>query len=174
MDHLVRLAGRPGERPADRGTLAALRAWSRSGSQHLAYAPLADLFNRSGIGADRLDDPIWTAIPTLFAWHRHHDPSVGGGIGVTLRKVAGDHMESFEAHFRRLLACDGIHELIDVLPRYVRRAESAGVPINFVVLYWDLRRWSQSQESARDVKVRWARDYFTEFAANNESGAEAE
>lgn len=161
VDHLVRLGGSPGGRPVDRGTLAALRAWSRSGSRYLALAPMAALFTRSGIGADALDDPVWTAIPTLYAWHRRHARDSHGGFGKTLRTVAGANRETFDAHFRRLLACDGILELVGLLPRYVRRAESQA-SIDFVRLYWDLHEWRQSAESARAVKVRWAREYFTE------------
>lgn len=170
VNHLVRLAGTPGGRPADRGTLAALRAWSRNASQHLAYAALADLFARSGIHATALEDPVWTAIPNLFAWHRRHDPKAGG-LGRTLQSIAGSDRKNFDAHFRRLLACDGLPELIGLLPRYVRRAEASARAIDFVRLYWDLRRWGQSPESAREVKVRWAREYFTETANDRETEA---
>lgn len=56
---------------------------------------------------------------------------------MTLRRVAGaNRKKNFDTHFRRLLACDGIRELLGLLPTYVRRAEAAGAPLDFVRLYW--------------------------------------
>ncbi|MCC7373381.1 MAG: type I-E CRISPR-associated protein Cse2/CasB [Verrucomicrobiales bacterium] len=177
VDQLIRLSGSPRGRPVDRGVLATLRAWSRSASQYRAYGTLADLFNRAGIGADGLDDPIWTAIPTLYAWHQRHDLTIGGGFGKTLGLHAGAKRKSFDAHFRRLLACEKIEDLIGLLPRYVRRVgrpETKGTPIDFVLLYRDLRRWSQSPESARAVKVRWAGEYYAESLNDLEAKAKGD
>ncbi len=164
IDTLVRLLVEKAEPPKgkkpDRGTLAALRAWSRDASRHLAFAPMADLLNRSGVGTKRLDDPVWTAIPVLFAWHRRHTAEPWHNFGVTCRKLAGDKREAFDNHFRRVLACDSIEDLLALLPTYVRRAEGAGVPVNYARLHWDLSDWRKSPEDARKVKVRWAKEYF--------------
>jgi CRISPR type I-E-associated protein CasB/Cse2 len=164
IDRLVRLLVEKAEpsqgKPGDRGTLAALRAWSRDASKHLAFAPMADLLNHSGAGVQRLDDPVWTAIPALFAWHRRHTPNPRHNFGVTCRNLAGDRREAFDAHFRRILACDSFDNLLGLLPTYVRRAEAASEPINFTLLFWDLTQWRKSPEGARAIKVRWAKQYY--------------
>lgn len=157
---LVEKAEPPSGKPVDRGTLAALRAWSRDASRHLAFAPMADLFNRSGAGVGLLHDPVWTAIPELFAWHRRHTSDPRHNFGVTCRELAGDNRETFDTHFRRILACRHIGILLNLLPTYVRRAEAAGKAINYTRLFWDLMDWRKSPEAAREVKVRWAREYF--------------
>ena len=164
IDKLVRLLVEKAEpsngKTNDRGTLASLRAWSRDASRYMAFAPMADLLNRSGAGVKRLDDPVWTAIPALFAWHRRHTAEPWHNFGVTCRNLAGDKRETFDTHFRRILACDGIENLLVLLPTYVRRAKVAGEPINYARLHWDLTDWRKSPEDAREVKVRWAKEYF--------------
>jgi len=164
IDTLVRLLVEKAEPPKgkkpDRGALVALRAWSRDASRHLAFAPMADLLNRSGVGTNRLDDPVWTAIPVLYAWHRRHTADPRHNFGVTCRNLAGDQRETFDTHFRRVIACDSVEDLLALLPTYVRRAEAVGEPINFARLHWDLAAWRKSAEEARKVKVRWAKDYF--------------
>ncbi|MDD5349238.1 MAG: type I-E CRISPR-associated protein Cse2/CasB [Chthoniobacteraceae bacterium] len=162
---LVRLldakANPPKGRAPDRGTLALLRAGSRPGSQHLAYAPLADLLNQAGAGASRLDDPVWRAIPTLFAWHRIHTSAPWCNFGFTGRRLAGSDRETFDAHFRRILACDTVDELLKLLPAYVRRAAANSVPINYVRLFWDLCEWRKSPEDAQGAKICWAKAYYS-------------
>lgn len=165
IDKLVRLldakANPTKGRVPDRGTLALLRAGSRTSSQHLAYGPLADLLNQSGAGCSRLDDPVWTAIPVLFAWHRLHTSEPWCNFGVTCRKLAGSDRETFDTHFRRVLACDSVDEILKLLPGYVRRAASASVPINYIRLFWDLFEWRKSPESAQEIKVGWAKSYYS-------------
>jgi len=164
IDKLVRLLVQMAEpskgHKSDRGTLAALRAWSREASRHLAFAPMADLLNRSGIGTNRLDDPVWTAIPVLFAWHRRHTAEPWHNFGTTCRNLASEKRETFDAHFRRILACDSLESLLALLPTYVRRAEAEAASINYARLYWDLNVWRKSPEDARAIKVAWAKEYF--------------
>lgn len=146
--------------PQDRGTLSALRAWWRPATQHLALPVMADLFARCGVGSQRLDDDVWTALPAFFAWHRKHTAETYSNFGSTCRHIAGETRETFDAHFRRILACEKVDDAIEVLQRQIRRAAAEGIAINYYQLGIDLLQWRKSAKDAQSVKVRWAKEYF--------------
>lgn len=156
MQLLVKLEGPP----QDRGALSALRSWWRPASRHLALPVMADLLARSGIGTQRLDDPVWTALPALFAWHRRHRSEGRTNFGTTCRGLAGDQRETFDTHFRRVLAAERVEDLIEILRRHLLRAATEGVALDYRQLGIDLLQWRKSPEAAREVKVRWAKEYF--------------
>ncbi len=120
---------------------------------------MADLLARCGIGTSRLDDPVWTALPALFAWHRRHQAGASN-FGATCRVLAGEKRETFDTHFRRVLAADRIEDLIAVLRRHLLRAATESVALDYRQLGIDLLQWRKSPDAARKVKVRWAKEYF--------------
>jgi CRISPR type I-E-associated protein CasB/Cse2 len=159
LEKLVQLLVNLEGPPQDRGALSTLRAWWRPASRHLAIPVMADLLTRCGVGSQRLDDETWTALPALFAWHRKHSKE-SWNFGTTCRFMAGENRETFDAHFRRILACEQIGDLIEVLQRYFRRAATEGISVNYHQLGIDLLQWRKSAADAQKVKVRWAKEYF--------------
>lgn len=159
LERLVQLLMQLEGPPQDRGALSALRVWWRPASRHLALPVMADLLARSGIGTSRLDDPVWTALPALFAWHRRHLAGASN-FGATCRALAGDQRETFDTHFRRVLAAERIEDLIEVIRRHLLRAAADGVAVDYRQLGIDLLQWRKSPDAARKVKVRWAKEYF--------------
>jgi CRISPR type I-E-associated protein CasB/Cse2 len=160
LDKLVQLLVKLEGPPQDRGALSALRSWWRPVSRHLAMPVMADLLARCGVGTQRLDDPVWTALPALFAWHRRHEADGRSNFGTACRKLAGDQRETFDTHFRRVLAAERVSDLVGVIRRHLLRAATEGVSLDYKQLGIDLLQWRKSPEDARDVKVRWAKEYF--------------
>ncbi len=159
LDRLVQLLVNLEGPPQDRGALSALRSWWRPASRHLALPVMADLLARSGIGTGRLDDPVWTALPALFAWYRRHESGGRTNFGTTCRRLAGDQRETFDTHFRRVLAAEDIETLVGIIRRHLLRAGQE-IALDYKKLGIDLLQWRKSPESAREVKVRWAKEYF--------------
>jgi CRISPR type I-E-associated protein CasB/Cse2 len=158
------------ENQRDLGKLSALRAWWRPSARYIAVPVMGDLLLKAGVGP-RFDDPVWTALPALFAIHRLHTERGRFNLGATCRELAGAARETFAPHFRRLLACGTIEELIERLRRLVQRAKAEGVAVNYLQLGIDMLQWRKSAEDAQEVKTRWAKEYFrvpeeTETPAN--------
>jgi CRISPR type I-E-associated protein CasB/Cse2 len=160
LEKLVQLLVKLEGPPQDRGALSALRAWWRPATRHLAIPVMADVLARCGVGSQRLDDEVWTALPALFAWHRKHTAETYVNFGNTCRRIASERRETFDAHFRRILACEKVGDVIEILHRYTRRAATEGIAINYHQLGIDLLQWRKSAEDAQKVKVRWAKEYF--------------
>lgn len=160
LEKLVQLLVKLEGPPKDRGALSALRAWWRPATRHLAIPVMADLLARCGAGSQRLDDDVWTALPALFAWHRQHTAKAPSNFGATCRQIAGVKRDAFDTHFRRILACGKVDEVIEVLRHHFRRAATQGIAINYRQLGIDLFQWRKSAEDAKNVKVRWAKEYF--------------
>lgn len=173
LERLVQLLVKLEGPPQDRGALSALRAWWRPASRHVALPVMADLLARCGAGSDRLSDEVWTALPALFAWHRRHVAGKWSNFGTTCRELAGEKRETFDTHFRRLLACEGVQELINQLQRQVQRAAAQGVALDFRQLGIDLLQWRKSPEDAGKVKVRWAKEYYRAPAEAEDEAAPA-
>jgi CRISPR type I-E-associated protein CasB/Cse2 len=156
VDALVKISEQ-----GDRGKLAALRYWFRLATQHFAYPVLADLLAKAGLGPNALDeDSIWCLIPALYAWNPNHTDEPFHNFGTTCRIIAGDKRDAFAAHFRRIMACDALADVMEILQPYVRRAAAAKVSVNYKNLGYDLFRWRKSEEDARDIKTRWSREYY--------------
>lgn len=154
----------------DRGLTAHLRKyWSPTA--RLPYA--IPVLGRLRI-IEKTADEITAA---LFAEHCHqsllHQPG-GPTLGRACLRLAGgspqaDGFESFDRHFRRLLACESFDELGRQLARIVKRLKRDGIPLDYNRLLWDLRNWPKKSDQ---VKTRWAMDFYqapAELAAAVES-----
>jgi len=135
----------------DRGAMADLRCALNLAKLPRAWPLLARL---GGIGNPRIE-----TIAGLFAYHP--DETYTGNLGTTCLRLKGQN-ESFDARFRRLLACDR-DEICERLRPVILAAKAKGIPVNYEQLFVDLHWW----ESA---KARWAQEYWgapgTEEATN--------
>ncbi len=142
----------------DRGLTAHLRKyWSPT--SRLSYAvPVLGRLRIIG----KLPDEITAA---LFAEHCRqsllHQPG-GPTLGRACLRLAGgspqaDGFESFDRHFRRLLACESLDELGNQLARIVKRLQRDGIPLDYNRLLWDLRDWPDASDQ---VKTHWAMDFY--------------
>jgi CRISPR type I-E-associated protein CasB/Cse2 len=112
------------------------------------------------LGEPKLADAI-TA--TLYAENPHHQLG-GSSLGKALLRLAGGStqahgFDSFERHFRRLLACNAgdLEEVGEQLHRLFKRLERENISLDYNRLLWDLRSWRNKSE---DIKTRWARDFW--------------
>lgn len=139
----------------DRGVMADLRHGLSRATEYRAWPHIASW-------GCRLDDDrerrIWLTVAAGFAIHQRTVDT--GNMGTVLRAIAtGDGrgekgLETFDARFRRLLACSSAGEACDQLVGVLRTAEGKNVPVNFARLFTDLRYWGDK------VKVRWAAEYW--------------
>lgn len=141
----------------NRGNRAELRRYWSPGTRHYAYPHLG----RLGIlgGKNKANE----IVAALFAEHPEH--KLGGQrFGQAALNLAGgspkaNEFDSFERHFRRLLACDAadLEELGRQIHRIVKRMSKKSIVFDYNRLLWDLRRWESKSE---DVKTNWARDFW--------------
>lgn len=137
----------------DRGVMANLRRGFSPATEHRAWPHVARLCD--------LEKP-WSRLPVqtvCAAFATHPADTAAGNFGDTLRRIAcdqggADGLASFEARFRRLLACDDQQELCARLPAVVRAAKAKEVPVNYARLYGDICYWGDA------VKLRWASSYW--------------
>ncbi len=126
----------------DRGAMADLRCALSATKLPRAWPLLARV---GGIGNPRIE-----AVAGLFAYHP--DEAHEGNLGTTCLRLKGQS-ESFDARFRRLLACDR-DEICERLRPVVLAARAKGIPVNYEELFADLCYWGDN------VKARWAREYW--------------
>jgi CRISPR system Cascade subunit CasB len=142
----------------DRGAMADLRCALNPAKLPRAWPLLARV---GGIGNPRVE-----SIAGLFAYHS--DESHTGNLGTTCLRLRRQN-ESFDARFRRLLACD-CDEICGRLGPVILAAKAKGIPVNYEQLFADMFYWSDR------VKARWANEYWgapeTE-AATQATAAEA-
>lgn len=153
----------------DRGNRAELRRFWSPATLHYAYPVLGRLgiFNQRNPGAiTRNPDAITAA---LYAVSPHHAPN-GLRVGQACRKLAGDKgFESFEKHFRRLLASEDLQEVGDQLHRIFKRLDRDSIALDYNRLLWNLRKWNKE---SGEIKTRWAMDFWqapAEAATDSES-----
>lgn len=169
--------------PADRGRLATLR---RAAGRPLREVVDAHWFYglTTELGYPEREDELLFLVATLIASHRPslraparlaEPPTVQEkrNFGWTVRRLreAGAMSDTSAAvRMRQLLDAqldfDGANELGKRLRRLVALADSRGVPVNWVVLLDDLRRWS---DGTRRAQKEWARAC---FAKEPKGGAE--
>lgn len=154
----------------DRGKLAALRRGLTDNPRlHVDAWPVI-----AGFGGD-IGQPACVATAALFA--SHPEESTARNFGETCRRIAlgdgKDIAESFERRFRRLLACDGVEDVIGQLRSWVRLAASNGVGVNYESLFADLWNWPWY---ADDIRVKWAKAFWQsgEAAAPQNSQASSQ
>lgn len=126
----------------DRGAMSYLRCALAPARRHRAWPWLARI---GGI-----DDPVAETIAGCYAYHPEETPH--GNFGDTCRILAGQH-NSFDARFRRLLACDREELCVRIRP-VVLAAKSKGIPVNYEMLGADLLWWGDR------VRTRWAQAYW--------------
>jgi len=142
-------------RAGDRGIMADLRHGFSPATEYRAWPHIAkwcDLTN------DR-QRKIITTIAAGFAVHKRTAQS--GSLGQVMRLLAitgqqnvDEALMTFDARFRRLLACSSAEEVCEHLPGIIKAAERKGVTICFQTLYDHLWHWGER------VKLMWARDYW--------------
>lgn len=146
----------------DRGSRAGLRRFWSPATLHYAYPVLG----RLGIPNPGNPDAITAA---LYAVSPHH-ASNGLRIGQACRKLAGDKgLESFERHFRRLLASGDLQEVGGQLHRIFKRLERESISLDYQEVLKNLRFWKSYSET---VKARWAMDFWqapAELSTDSES-----
>lgn len=110
-----------------------------------------------------LTDPRQCAIYALVAAAygiQPEAPAESTDFGATVRKLAyggGESAsQSFDAGFRKLLACRDAIELKDQLPRFFKAASQKNVPIDHQRLLDDLASW----EYGNRIRLQWAQSYF--------------
>jgi CRISPR system Cascade subunit CasB len=125
----------------DRGAMADLRCALNPAKLPRAWPLLARV---GGIGNPRIE-----TVAGLFAYHPGETDI--GNLGTTCLCLK-EQNQSFDARFRRLLACD-CDEICDRLRPVILAAKAKGIPVNYEQLFVDLCWW----ESA---KARWAKEYW--------------
>lgn len=126
----------------DRGAMADLRCALNPTKLPRAWPLLALV---GGIGNARIE-----VVAGLFAYHP--DETHEGNLGTTCLRLKGEN-ESFEARFRRLLACDR-DEICERLHPVILAAKAKGIPVNYEELFTDLCYWGDK------VKERWAQKFW--------------
>lgn len=143
----------------DRGMMADLR---HGFSGTTAYRAWPHIVRWCHDFTNKRERTIMLTVAAGFATHLK--TSGNGNMGTVFRQIAtGDGkgekgMESFDARFRRFLACSSAEEVCDHLPGVMRAAERKGILVNFVRLYRDLQYWNER------TKVEWASEYWRGLA----------
>lgn len=163
---LVRDLNRLKERD-DRGAIASLRRLLGQRSGHTrAYRYVIPHVPQDEAPANYL------LVAGLFGLHPLHTGPTDKTPG-TYRRNVGDVMarlrrgeddQATERRFHRLLEAHR-DQVEDYLRQVVGMAATAGGPvaIDYVQLYWDLRRWNDER---RSVQLRWARAFYAGQPAN--------
>jgi CRISPR system Cascade subunit CasB len=142
-------------RVEDRGMMADLRHGLSRSTEYRAWPHIVPWCRRF---EDDRERRIWLTTAAGFAMHQRTSDS--GNMGTSLRHIAkGDGrgqegLSTFDARFRRLLACSSASEVCDHLGGVLRASERKDVPINFAQLFTDLECWGEG------VKVRWAAEFY--------------
>jgi CRISPR system Cascade subunit CasB len=137
----------------DRGAMADLRCALNPARLPRAWPLLGRI---GGIGNNIIE-----TVAGLFAYHP--DECHSGNLGTTCLRLKGIN-ESFDARFRRLLACDR-DEICERLRPVILAAKAKGIPVNYEELYADLCYWSDA------VKARWAGKYWGRTEVENSTSA---
>ncbi len=126
----------------DRATLADLRCGFSEAKAPRAWphiAPFCKLNN---------DRSRMTVQTLCAAFATHPENARKGNLGATMRRI---DMATIEGRFQRLLTCDTLAELCERIPAIIRAAKAKGIPVDYQLLYWDIRNWEE-----KDIKLDWA------------------
>ena len=126
----------------DRGAMADLRCALNPVKLPRSWPLLGRI---GGIGNMRME-----TVAGLFAYHP--DETYIGNLGTTCLRLK-EKNQSFDARFRRLLACDR-DEICERLRPVILAAKAKGIAVNYEQLFADLSYWSGK------VKERWAQEYW--------------
>ena len=138
----------------NRGMMANLRCVLVDSKKHRAWPVL----NRLGVA---VTDDVLVVIAGLFA--THSEIAQDGNFGATCKAIeekrgedrSDDKLTPTERRFQHLLAAEKGDELHKRVTRMILMAKSQGVPVNYVQLATDLRRWNDR------TKTEWAATFWT-------------
>ncbi|MBR5243389.1 MAG: type I-E CRISPR-associated protein Cse2/CasB [Thermoguttaceae bacterium] len=157
----------------DCGVLADLRRGFSEATETRAW-PHIGRFCRLNVDEERV---VCQTIAAGYATNPKNDATPWSNFGAAAKKLAvknldADKAPSFDATFRRLLACRTVEEVCKRLKSLILAMKAKDVAVPWESLYWDLRYWNN------DVKTRWAAKYWdvpnevAEFDADGEGGDE--
>lgn len=143
IDYLIR-------KKDDRGIMADLRCGLIESKKYKAY-PYLGYFG----GIDSKDADVIRTIAGLYA--HHPTLTATGNMGDLCKKLCGRDEDLVKGpiakRFQYLLASSR-DEICDRVTRIVLRAGKEGIPVNYVGLYDDLKRWNDR------VKTQWAASFW--------------
>lgn len=143
IDYLIR-------KKDDRGIMADLKCGLIESKKYRAY-PYIGYFG----GIDSKDADVVRTIAGLFAYHSVLTNT--GNMGDLCRKLCGKDEDldkgPIAKRFQYLLASNR-EEICDRVTRIILRAGREGIPVNYVGLYDDLKRWNDR------VKTKWAASFW--------------
>ena len=126
----------------DRGVLADLRCGFSEAKAYRAWPHIAPFCK---LNSDQSRLPVQTV---CAAFATHPENARKGNFGATMRKI---DMATIEGRFKRMLNCDTVAELCERIPAVIRAAKAKGIPVDYQLLYWDIRNWE-----TKDIKLDWA------------------
>lgn len=164
LERLAPRVGPDGKEIGDRAAMAALRRGlgKAPGEAPEMFPVLLPLLPQEGLS--RRDEWVAYLVASLFALHPLSWPEAAGergrhDLGASLRRLA--EQTDSEGPERRLVAL--LNSEPDDLPHHLRgiisllRAAKTPVPVDWVQLAWDLRRWDDRE---RTVQRRWATSFW--------------
>ncbi len=149
----------------DRGMMADLR---RGFSAVGAYRSWPWLASWCDLSRSR-ERTIVQTIAAAFA--THPQVSEKGNLGTVCRQIAGrkgEGLKSFEALFRRFLACQTSGQVCRLIPGLIRAAKAKSIPANYHSLYTDLSYYSG--RGVEVVRSRWAAEFWGGSGDEEEGG----
>ena len=75
----------------------------------------------------------------------------------------GNASDAAAMKMRRVCSCDSVQELVDVLRPVLRLIESRIGGIDYVELYWGLRRY-KFDDRRQDIQARWMKAFYSTSA----------
>jgi len=165
VQHLQRLAGEDGERPPDRGALAALRS---SLARDRPLEALRVVLPAVAIGrevGDRERRAVEDSAVLLAQLYSLHPVSGERTLASALRRSMSERdSDSIEGRFRALLSAAR-----EDLPAHLRHAvgliASGGAGIDWTGLLRAIREWGRDD---RRVQRAWARDFWAQEPADDD------
>lgn len=157
----------------DRGVFADLRRGFSKATEMYAW-PHIGRFCRLNDAKNRV---VYQTIAACYATNPKNDSTEWSNFGNAAKRLAegdrnGERASSFDAAFRRLLACRTAVEVCNHLKKFALAMKAKDVAAPWESLYWDLLRWDD------DVKARWAARYWdvprevADVASDDEGGDE--
>ncbi len=149
----------------ERSTMAELRCLLNPNLRHRGWKAVARI---GGIGSFPEE-----LLAGLFALHPLHNAALGN-LGVSCKKLAaarntgrGEDNSPLDTHFRRVLDADR-SELPDILQKLFCGFRAENIPVNYALLYDDLRYWSEQ------VRRRWAQEYWNPTSSSKDDSSVSE
>lgn len=143
----------------ERGIMASLRRVQLDRQDTRAF----DAYQRLGV----VHNEVGRAIAVLYAVQAAHEDTGGKlNFGGSCHRLTANHARfprdekgksSFDARFRRIIACRDRDELATRLRQVLPLLKQEGIGLDYVRLYRDLLAWDFN---ADDVRWRWSQFYW--------------